>query len=355
MKAHLFYAILAIFVATAGTTLLGLLKVVEMDATLLKMLVTGLLLEIAVAVIGLFKKTPFFGEPEGTAQEPQRKDSVPQEAESIVSLGAPQAGKYGILVDQSHKQAKWRDSTILNFDKEHRLIPWIIPPPAIASWELKAISNSRQLTLDQMKPWRGLILAMPFHAWLKEAERQEIIKWVQAGGRLALLGFELGERHHETNFNQLANVFGLRFNSDMVAPKGWAAKEKPYDAPVVFSEMKSTHSILQGVSRLSLKNACTLTVEPGGRPILSVGDHGISQVQPDGVIYTDGWLKGGSYRFSIVEGASWIPIIAEAPSGLTGQGRVLAIGTWDLLADFRREEDNAAFLRNLFDWLAALP
>lgn len=60
-RAILFYAVIAIFVATAAVTLLGVVGVVEISETYLKVLFTSLIVELAVAVVGLFKATDWFG------------------------------------------------------------------------------------------------------------------------------------------------------------------------------------------------------------------------------------------------------------------------------------------------------
>ena len=43
-----------------------------------------------------------------------------------------------------------------------------------------------------------------------------------------ITGFELGERHHGTNLNQLVYDFGLSFNSDVVVSPKAASSGKQY-------------------------------------------------------------------------------------------------------------------------------
>ncbi len=56
----LYYSFLGIFVVTALVTLLGVLSVVPIKDTHLNLLLGAFILELAVAVIGLFKRTDFF-------------------------------------------------------------------------------------------------------------------------------------------------------------------------------------------------------------------------------------------------------------------------------------------------------
>ena len=59
-RAVLFFTFLAIFLATAVVTLLGLTGQVSIDPKHLNALLTALILEVVVAVIGLFKRTSMF-------------------------------------------------------------------------------------------------------------------------------------------------------------------------------------------------------------------------------------------------------------------------------------------------------
>lgn len=267
-------------------------------------------------------------------------------------MEAPAPGKLGILIDQSHGQENW--GLPLFQEGGNRVLQFLDLSPSRSKWDLRTIEHSTQLDADQIKAWRGLIFAIPHHVCIDKATRDELVRWVRQGGRLVLLGFELGERHHGTNLNELAGKFGLRFNSDIVASKDHMPPENPYQKPIDFTGIESLHPLLKGVNSLRLTNLCTLTVEPGAEVLLSLGDHAIGWLQKEGVIYsTEGWLLGGSKVYRYIRDAAWVPVIAEAPTGLTGQGSVLAIGTWQL---FERSStvptgfDNRRFIENLFDW-----
>jgi hypothetical protein len=60
MRESLFYTFLAIFAATAWVTLLGVTQRIRIERRYLNVLFTALLIELAGAVIGLFKTTDFF-------------------------------------------------------------------------------------------------------------------------------------------------------------------------------------------------------------------------------------------------------------------------------------------------------
>lgn len=60
MQRHLFYTLLIIFTLTAIITLTGVIGAIPIEPIILKGLVGALLLELAGAVVGLFKTTKFF-------------------------------------------------------------------------------------------------------------------------------------------------------------------------------------------------------------------------------------------------------------------------------------------------------
>jgi hypothetical protein len=277
-------------------------------------------------------------------------------ATPVATLGTPASGKPGILIDLSHNQSEWnRRSNSIFTAARGQLAQILRPPPQESPWDLREIGDRRQLNVEELKAWSGLLMGIPFHERIEDLTRYEIAKWVRQGGRLVLLGFELGERHHKTNLNELAGEFGLRFNSDIAVPSDWQQTWRPYDRPIDFMQVQSDHRVMNGVSQLRLYNLCTLTVEPGADILLTLGPNGVGWLQKEGVIYTSqGWLEDPRHVVDIHADASWVPVIAEAPKGLTDQGSVLAIGTWELSErgyDFPSGFDNLRFVTNLLDWL----
>jgi hypothetical protein len=318
------------------------------------------MLVIIVALLAAFRPGALQGVQPTPALQAE-KPGKPAEAQPTVPtrtfrpLGLPEQNKPGILIDLSHGQEKWQSGSIFEL-AEDTVIRMVVPAPQEIPWDLEAVPDWEQLCSDDLARWRGLLVGIPYHQRIDDRVREAVVRWVRQGGRLALLGFELSDRHHEANLNALAGEFGLRFNTDIVAPKGWKpANAKPYDTPVEFKDVNAgQHSLLQGIEHLRLQNLCTLTIDPGAQVLLTVGDHGIAWMTPETARYTDGALKSGLQEFEVIDEASWVPLIAEAPAGLTGAGKVLAIGTWDLLGSSYRlteDTDNLHFVRNLLAWL----
>jgi hypothetical protein len=271
-------------------------------------------------------------------------------------LSPPEQGRSGILVDVSHGQAKWRgESTVGSiFDLCRGKLPSLVSPGEEPTWNLQLLSDARSLWWPDLEPWRGLIVGAPWRATMEEPARSQIAGWVRAGGRLLLLGFELGDRHHGGNLNTLAHEFGLHFNADIVAPAGYTGR-KPYGVPVDFVAEATEHPVMSSVRNLRLENVQTLAVDPGGQELLRLGSNRIARPSREAVDYQDGGMLTPRSEIEFSEPAPWVPVAAEAPHGLTGRGRVLALGTWDLFGragDHLRSGDTGVFVRNLLNWLA---
>jgi len=269
-------------------------------------------------------------------------------------LRIPASGKLGILVDLSHQQDKWTSKSIFDLPSgRSNLISLVVPPSSDLPWDVQEINDTSKFQVNDLGNWRGLIFGMPYHQLIDQEILQAIREWVIQGGRLVLLGYELGERHHRTNLNLLSDrFFGLRFNSDIVAPENWrSSRAKPYGEEIVFHDVNSKkHPILKGVKSLCMRNICTLTVEPGSLVVLTVGNNRVSrEMSPN---YTNGWTSSGVQQFEVMTDADWLPVIAEAPRGLCGKGKVIAIGTWDFYGtdECFRNSDNDTFVKNLLEW-----
>ena len=179
-----------------------------------------------------------------------------------------------------------------------------------------------------------------------------------AGGRLLLLGFELGDRHHDGNLEDLARHFGIHPAADIVGPRSHGPT-KPYDVPVDFQVADGEpHPLTQNLSTIRLSNVQTIRVEPGGTEWLRVGKNVVYRPTRSSVVYRQGTLtQPRSQEFDQNVEAGWLPVAVEAPSGLCGDGAVHAMGTWDLLRrpNARHNEDNLRLLERLLDWLSRHP
>jgi len=221
------------------------------------------------------------------------------------------------------------------------------------AWSFRPLTRDEDLMPASLAGLSGLVYAMPWRDRVDDDEVATITDWVRAGGRLLLLGFELGDRHHGANLGDLSRRFGVHAATDIVGPPGFPGS-KPYGVPVDFDVARGEpHAFTQGLETIRLADVQTLRVEPGGTEWLRVGDNGVWSPVGD-VRYDDGALsQPGGGRFACNDQAGWLPVAVEAPAGLCGLGGVHAIGTWDLIG--RRSpfgNENQRLVTRLLDWLA---
>jgi hypothetical protein len=222
------------------------------------------------------------------------------------------------------------------------------------------IDDPEQLRLDRISEFRGLVIGSPWRARFELATIDAIRQFVFDGGRALLLGFELGDRHHNGNLSELARRFGIEPVTDIVGPA--SVEEKPWHLPVDFeiaSGQPDPHPFTDGLTLVRLADVQTLRVEPGGTEWLRVGANSVFRPRREKTIYAaDGTLTAGKQDFERNNAAHWCPVAVEAPPSLCGMGGVNAIGTWDLLGKegaFLNNKDNAILVERVIDWLCGVP
>ena len=222
-------------------------------------------------------------------------------------------------------------------------------------WSVFEAPSLDALDDDHLGRWTGLFLGMPHGQLLSQSLVRRIVTWVRTGGNLVVTGFELGERHHGTNINQLASPFGLLFNSDVVTASTVTNPPKDYDVTLKYNAFASADDgLLDGVQSLAMRNACSLHLAPGARPVVYAHPNRIRELTPGAVEYGPPpafQLAPGSQTFDKGRVDKSRVVAALAPSGLTLRGRVLAVGSWDFRCD-GVSADNDRFLQNVWRWLA---
>jgi hypothetical protein len=227
-------------------------------------------------------------------------------------------------------------------------------------WSFRVLRDeNRFIATEDMAELSGLILGSPFRRAMSAHYMTEIVEWVQDGGRLLLLGYELGDRHHNANLGALAQRFGLHPMPDIVGPSQVASgqqAEKPFGKQIALDPAAADpHELTHGISELRWTNLQTVMVEPEAIAWLRVGGNAIYRTAHGTVIYEKDGTFGspGGRSFEVISGAAWVPVAAQAPSGLCGRGAVHFIGTWDLLPGKDEPADERTTLvERLLDWLS---
>ncbi len=279
--------------------------------------------------------------------------------EMLQAIEEPPATVTGILIDRSHGQDGWNTSKTPSIFEAPKGMP-----TALAEFAFKPIRDAGFFASPDFEQYRGLILGSPWRRQLDRETVETIRTWVNRGGRLLLLGFELGDFHHGANLNHLARQYGINFNCDIVGPAGYAARgtirfngvdmyAKPYGEALTFDcSVAQPHPFTKDLRSVELRNVQTVTVVPGGVEWLRVGANELYRPSPSTVEYDDRTLtQKGLNGCDRVRRSSSMPVAVEAPEGLCGEGAVWAIGTWQLLTDFTAS-DNVALVRRMLTWLS---
>lgn len=244
---------------------------------------------------------------------------------------------------------------------------------AISDTSSNEISSLQELDDVSLDEWKGIFLTLPYGQKFERYLIDRLVKWVRNGGHLVATGYELGERHHKTNINQLLYHFGILFNSDVVVkPDSPDDKgDKGYNQLLEYNKVNNTYPALTGIDRVFARNACSLKLEPGSISLFSVTPNKIREPEPNEVSYDP-----ESFEMTIpdpIYGKAYedksCSLMAIAPKDLTGKGEVLVIGTWDFrptildpgpsknidsISEEIIRKSNDAFIRNIWKWLCQL-
>jgi hypothetical protein len=248
-----------------------------------------------------------------------------------------------------HRQGEWEARGRSVF-----VLPRSLPEDQQGSWSFRVLDDERVFLSPRLHELSGIILANPWRARMEPEVISAIIEWVRTGGRLLLLGFELGDRHHDGNLAELSHHFGIDPASDIVGPGGYGDR-KPYNVPIDFSPSEADeHPFTKELKSIRLTNVQTVRVDPGGIEWLRVGSNIVYRPRRDSVRYHGGTMTtpGGS-AFESSSDVGWMSVAVEAPQSLCGAGSVHMIGTWDLLgSNTAFNGDNLTLLIRLLNWLS---
>jgi len=258
--------------------------------------------------------------------------------DDILSVVKPSAkvARASELIDFSHQQSQWMYLSAFSENRD----------------DLTKMSKSWLEQPEVLDSAQVVLVPPPFHCRFETAEMDRLERWVDSGGGLLVFGC-YDERHHASNFSELAWRFNFEFGLDAVLPAGSSESDArghvlgrdPRYAVVVRPSV--AHRLMEGVRELALISAATLWTTTMDAPELVVESPPDAVVmRPLGSIRPDG--SRPNIESWIVSRSGPVPLIAARQ---WGQGKVVVVSTWKLCtvdaADNRRFLDNAiAWLRN---------
>lgn len=198
-----------------------------------------------------------------------------------------------------------------------------------------------------------LLFAMPRGTNLTTKEIDFLDEWVSRKGRgLLVMGFYIGDIHHRTNLNALANRFNFSFGHNLLMPKGvisdrqcnhQAFTVKDHTLAVKVNVSNYQHPITKNLHELGFLSSCSLE-DITFNPSLIIQTPVVSVMKP--LVHRDDdgfidkileWKESKRARLPLF--AAW----------KHGRGRVAACGTWKICCQSFR--DNQRLMQNLIEWL----
>ena len=268
-----------------------------------------------------------------SADAAQGMDRVVNDILSVVKPSAKVAGAPE-LIDFSHQQSEWMYLSSFSETRDGLT-------KMTKSWlEQPELLDSAQVVL----------VPPPFHCRFATSELDRLERWVDSGGGLLVFGC-YDERHHASNFSELAWRFNFEFGLDAVLPPGSSeadarghvfGRDQRY---AVVVRPAVAHQLMEGVRELALISAASLWTTTMDAPELVVESPPDAVVmRPLGSIRPDG--SRPNIESWIVSRSGPVPLIAARQ---WGRGRVVVVSTWKLCTV--DAADNHRFFDNAIAWL----
>ncbi len=251
-----------------------------------------------------------------------------------------------IAIDFSHQQHQWNNlDSAINQSKQPftKIERGILEQP------------------DLIQDSRVLVIPPPRQMHFTKPEIDQIENWVDTGGGLFLMGY-YDERHHSSNFSELAWRFDFNFRDDLLLPSPKSkenigqlsqnarsqvfSRSSNYAVRVTINSQSPTHPILNQVQELAFLSSASIVLtstEEQNWILRSPEDTYI--MRPIGHIQSDGSRPAIDKWEPDQQGT--VPILAART---WNQGRIVVSGTWKLwIVDYG---DNRQLIENILQWLS---
>ncbi|MCC7162939.1 MAG: TIR domain-containing protein [Anaerolineae bacterium] len=292
-------------------------------------------------LIGAFGKTPL------PAAAPVSQTTAPATAAPTQPV---------IAIDFAHNQ---QDNLITGWDGYYAAINEFAATLPDVTWT--NLMPGQTFSANTLKSLSAVIVATPFHTILTDQEIENVRKWVQAGGRIALLASYTADLHHLSNLNALARTLGFEFVENLVLPPDVAtdhyarvqARSQGEDRRLIVVANPpggplGAHPLLNGVKQVGFLSACGIVATITPECFITHTSGGV--MQPYGPKDPRGWMQ------QIVE---WKKINHEQDVTLfaawtRGKGKIIAVGSWKLVLPNLTNApdlDNAKLFQNMLRWL----
>ncbi|MFX0132557.1 MAG: Gldg family protein [Candidatus Hodarchaeota archaeon] len=112
------------------------------------------------------------------------------------------------------------------------------------------------INFETISKYKIIVIAQPTN-YLSENEINDIIKFVEKGNGLFLLGNSGGDRAHMSNLNDLAKKFGVKFNDDKVRDRENSLDDEEI---VIIKDIKLHPIFTQDINEFTYPKGCSLNI-----------------------------------------------------------------------------------------------
>jgi len=123
------------------------------------------------------------------------------------------------------------------------------------NFKFKSISEF-PIKFDNIRKFKILVIAQPSN-YLSENEINDIVKFVEIGNGLLILGDAGGDKAHRSNLNALTENFGIKFNEDKVEDNRNFFGEEDI---VIIRELKMHPIFNQNIKEIIYPKGCSLEI-----------------------------------------------------------------------------------------------
>lgn len=243
-----------------------------------------------------------------------------------------------VIIDQSHKQEKWKFSPTKKAGYKAALDSL----SNVANFKVNCKEELSEKTLNE---YNVLVFPTPYGTKISNDEFREIADWVFRGHGLLVFGTYLMEYHHYMNLNELARRFGFEFCYNLIMPtsrdsdeycKRQATAYQERDLWVTDKPIGSLkgHAILRGVNKLSFLSSCTVECFNKSKLTVSISSK-CSIMKAIGDKDPDGHLRIlQKYVVDKYDNPQFMVAIKY------GKGRIVGIGSWKIFLDEFIEDES---------------
>jgi len=197
-----------------------------------------------------------------------------------------------------------------------------------SGFEVRSITEG-PLTLTKLRAYSVIVLPLPRKSLSRE-EINSIVKFVEGGGGLLIIGDCGGDQFWGGNINNLSSIFGLTFNPDIL---------RTSEEPVIINRFKQ-HPITVDVTKIVCLTGSSINI---------VGDaYGLASAS-DGV-----WADRLTGHIGILDpGESYgqnVTVLAVSNFGL---GRVVCLGSSTVFINSNLISDHKKLGLNILKWLSS--